>query len=457
MKIGKYACVLTAALLCGVGLGMGPLTESQVERQVRPLIDAEIAPGVSVTVYKNGGVQSFGFGSDTFGGEGKAPDEHTIYEVGSITKVFTGLLLAEAVRRGEAGLDDPLSEHLPEGVRAPERDGKELTLVQLATHSSSLPRMPSNIAPTDPLDPFNGYTPKSLWRFIGSWRPERAPGSEYEYSNLGMGLLGQLLADEAGMDYATLVQTRICEPLGLEDTRIEPTEAQRSRVATGHLEGKPTPPWHFDALAGCGALHSTTSDLMKFLRANMDPPKGALAESINASHEPHFTMPDGQKVALAWHIARDGSTYWHNGQTYGCSGYMCYNKAFDSAVVVLANGSCEEIAQVGVNILFQLGGADPDPIKMDVPAKVAPEQLERLVGVYQSQVGFAITITRDERRLYAAVTGQGPLRVYPESPTLFKYRAVKAELEFQLDDEAEHAKTLTLFQNGMEFVCTRKE
>ncbi len=432
---------------------LAQIEREKIERLVAPVIEAEMAPGVSVSVSHGGVVQHFGFGTVTFGGD-EEPDERTVYEIGSITKVFTGVLLADAARRGEVGADDPLSAVLPEGVRAPTRDGAEVTLEQLASHTSALPRLPSNLNPAG-TDPYAAYTPDLLWAFVGAWRPARAPGSEYEYSNLGAGLLGQLLADKAGTGYEALVRERVCDPLSLDDTRITLDDDHEARLAPGHADGARVSAWNFDALAGCGALRSTSADVLDFALAAMNPPDSAIGRSLNATKAPRFTLPDGQKVGLGWHIALDGATRWHDGGTGGYSSFVAFNRPMDTAVVVIANGSVAQLSAVGTGVMFAMAGMDPDPISFPKVVHVEPDKLERLVGVYNSDMGFVMTVTREEDRLYAQITGQPALRIYPESPTLFKYRAVVAEVEFALDDAGERGTTLTIFQNGMEILCVR--
>ncbi|MGC1520781.1 MAG: serine hydrolase, partial [Steroidobacteraceae bacterium] len=138
-------------------------------------------------------------------------DGDTVFEIGSITKVFTSLLLADMVQRGEVKLDDPIAKYLPASAKVPERNGHSITLVDLATHTSALPRMPANFRPKDPANPYADYTDEQLYAFLSSYELIRDVGAKYEYSNLGFGLLGQGLAHRAGTDYETLVETRICD------------------------------------------------------------------------------------------------------------------------------------------------------------------------------------------------------------------------------------------------------
>ena len=194
----------------------------------------------------------------------------TIFEIGSATKVFTSLLLADMVQRGEVALNDPVAKFLPAGVSVPERNGRQITLVDLATHTSGLPRLPANLNPKDPNNPYADYTPEQLYQFLSSYQLPRDIGAQYEYSNLGGGLLGFALARRAGMSYEALVKSRICDPLGMKDTGITLTPEMKARFAVGHDQGLArVENWDLPTLAGAGALRSTANDLLAFVSANI--------------------------------------------------------------------------------------------------------------------------------------------------------------------------------------------
>jgi len=184
-------------------------------------------------------------------------DASTVFEIGSISKVFTTMLLADMVVRGEVSLEDPVSKYLPDSVRVPSRNGREITLLHLATASSGLPRLPTNMAPDDITNPYADYGVDELYAFLGSYTLPRDPGASYEYSNLGMGLLGHLLSLEAGKPYEALVIERILEPLAMTETRITPTPAMRERIAQGHsADLEPVANWTFDVIAPAGGWFS---------------------------------------------------------------------------------------------------------------------------------------------------------------------------------------------------------
>ena len=154
-------------------------------------------------------------------------DGNTVFEMGSISKVFTGALLADMVARGEVKLDDPIAKYLPQTVKVPSRNGRQITLLDLATQSSGLPRLPSNMRPADFSNPYADYSVQQLYEFLSGYSLTRDPGQRYEYSNLGVGLLGHVLALRAGKSYEEILKERILDPLGMNDTRVDATPSMK--------------------------------------------------------------------------------------------------------------------------------------------------------------------------------------------------------------------------------------
>ena len=226
-------------------------------------------------------------------GDPRTLDGDTIFEIGSVTKVFTSLLLADMVNRKEVALDDPAAKYLPENVRMPERSGKSITLLDLSTHSSGLPRLPGNLKPKDPRNPYADYSVDDLYQFLSGYTLPRDPGSEFEYSNLGAGLLGHLLAYRAGTDYESLIGTRITQPLSMPDTGITLSSSMKQRMATGHNAMlAPVANWDLPTLAGAGALRSSANDMLTFLEAFLGYKESPLAPAMKAMLE--VRRPAGQ-------------------------------------------------------------------------------------------------------------------------------------------------------------------
>jgi CubicO group peptidase (beta-lactamase class C family) len=292
-----------------------------------------------------------------------------------VTKVFTALLLADMAERGEVRLSDPAARYLP-GARDA---AGPVTLADLATHTSGLPRLPGGLswsARLSPRDPYAHYP--ASWFRRSARRALRAGsgGSPYAYSNFGYGLLGYLLARAAGSDYETLVTTRVCGPLGLADTAFGVPGPSRDRKAQGYQDGRPVPDWRMGALAGAGALYSTAADLARFLHACLAAsagtaaagtvavgtgpvgtgPDGPLAPAIRAALAPRQPVPGGD-ISLAWHHARRGDhrIIWHNGMTGGFSAMIAFDPDRGLGVAALANSACRPPSPLDAAVMAALG------------------------------------------------------------------------------------------------------
>jgi CubicO group peptidase (beta-lactamase class C family) len=284
--------------------------------------------------------------------DGTTPNEHSLFEIGSISKVFTGILLADRVGKGKMKLENPVENYLPDSVTVPERAGKKILVRQLSTHTSGLPRMPSNINFNSSKDPFAAYDETLLYEYLSNHKLERDIGSEALYSNLAVGTLGHIMSREAGTPYEALIKENICRPLGLSNTTISMTEDQRSRLAMPHSRGLNDHIWHFDCLAGAGAIRSTASDMLQFLAANAFP-EGSLEDAIKLSQQVHGEQKLGKaQVGLGWIIAeRDSSTVLlHDGATGGYRAFAAVIKGPKRAVVVFTN-STTDVTDIALSIL----------------------------------------------------------------------------------------------------------
>ena len=314
----------------------GDLAESLKSGELAPATGA----GVTIAVVKHGVRRVFSYGV-------AKPD--SIFEIGSISKTFTGLILAQMVVQGKVKLDEPVRELLPAGTVA-KPAGAEITLVDLATQHSGLPRMPEDFAPKDNDNPYADYLPASLYAYIGKHGVAKPADAGFLYSNLGFGLLGQALADRAGVAYSELLKKEVTGPLGLKDTTVSLSAEQQARFIPGHDgDHLPAHAWDLVAFAGAGAIRSTASDMLAYLEANLHPeairtvtsqPESAtLPAAFKLDHELRSDAMPGMRIALAWlHESASGNT-WHNGATGGYSSYAFFNPEGDYAAVVLLNTS----------------------------------------------------------------------------------------------------------------------
>jgi len=430
--------------------------ESVVRDIIKPRVDTGRFAGIAVGfVTPDGRQQVTAYGPRA----GVTPfDANTVFEIGSITKTFTTSILADMVSKKEVALDDPVVKHLPPGTRVPARDGKQITLLDLATQTSGLPRMPSNIGLTDARNPYASYTTAMMYEFLAGYTLPRGIGEQYEYSNIGMGLLGQALAHRAGKDFETLVTERVLTPLGMGDTRIALTPPLRSRLAPGHNEvGDPQGLWDLPAIAGAGALRSTLSDMLRYVRANADSSSKPLGSVLAVTHAMRRPGPVPQvSVGLAWHRTRTpgGHTIvWHNGGTGGYRSFAGYDESTGLGVVVLTN-SAVGVDDIALHLLDPAVPLAPLP-KRRVAVTVAPDILQRYPGEYVLAPTFSITITYEGGALFAQGTGQPKFAVLAESPTQFFLRGVDAQLTFTSDSTGT-VTGLILHQGGQNLPARRK-
>jgi serine-type D-Ala-D-Ala carboxypeptidase/endopeptidase len=385
----------------------------------------------------------------------------TIFEIGSMTKVFTSLVLMDMVRKGEVALTDPVSKYLPASVKVPERNNKKITLQDLSTQSSGLPRMPTNFHPKDDSNPYVDYSVEQLYQFISGYQLTRDIGAQYEYSNLGVGLLGHVLTLRAGQDYETMVRTRILDPLGMNSTRVTLTPDMKARLAVGHGPNlDPVPNWDLSpAVAGAGALRSSANDILTFLAANLGYIKTPLAADMAA--EVSIRRPAGapdMQIAYAWHIqSKNGnSIIWHNGGTGGYRTYMGYDPKSRAGVVLLTNiASTADPDDIGRHLLdASYPVRKVEPIKEHVQVTVNTKAFDNYVGSYELAPNAILTVSRTGDDLFTQLTGQPKFQVFPEGERKFFLKVVDAQLTFDADAQGK-ATQVTLHQNGRDITAKR--
>lgn len=263
----------------------------------------------------------------------------SLFEIGSITKTFTGLLLSKMAVQRELDLRDPVRELLPPGVAAAPQ-GFEITLLDLATHHSGLPGMPDNPPPGGLREKMTGYHASDLYDFIRRHGVGKTTNTKFLYSNLGFTVLGAALANRAGAGYPELLQRQITGPLGMKDTAISLSPEQRNRFMPGHgFDSRPTPAWDLDAFASAGGIRSTAGDMLTYLEAQLHPEKSPFPSALRQSQRLWDYVTGEMRIALAWIYDPDTAVYWHNGATGGFTAYACYFPRRDFAAVVLLNAS----------------------------------------------------------------------------------------------------------------------
>lgn len=413
--------------------------DSSIRRHLEARVAAENGAGIVVGVVESGTPRFIGT---------RGVDQRTIFEIGSVSKTFTTTLLAHMVVSGEVKLDDPVQQYLPATVKMPARDGKQITLLDLATSTSGLPRMPP-IEPTDPRNPYADYDATKLYAFLNGYTLPRDPGAAYEYSNLGMGLLGHVLERKGGKPYDVLVRERILAPLGMKETWVVIPAKERARVAQGHnREGEPVLNWDFDVLVGAGGWRSTPEDMARYLEAAMNPPATPLGQAMKLAMTGQRPTGMAQvSIALGWHLIDrpEGQIVLHNGETGGYHTWVGFNRKSGANALVLS-ASAHDIDDIGLNLADStIPRREPPPPRPTV--QVSTAIMDEYVGRYELAPTFAIEVTREGSNLYVQATNQPRFRVFPASETRWFLKVVAAEVEFGRD-AAGKVNQLTLHQGG---------
>jgi serine-type D-Ala-D-Ala carboxypeptidase/endopeptidase len=358
----------------------------------------------------------------------------SVFEIGSITKTFTGALLADMVARGEMRYDDPVQMYLPEGVTMPTWGDRQITLEDLATLFSGLPRRPDNFAPADRANPWFDYTPELLYEFLSGHELRRAPGTEYEYSNLAVGLLGHVLELHTGMTYEQLVRERILDPLRMEMTGVELRGALAEWMTRGHDEdGQVVPYWDVISLAGMGGLRSNVEDLLTYARAHLEPPETPVERALHATLEVRAQITEKAGHTLGWQSWEPGARRMllQGGSTGGYDAMVGFDRDLGVGVVLLTNSGGYEDEIAGD---FLECGPPLDLGDVDVPEEV----LKEYVGSYRAGAG---------RELYVRLEPEGWLtvqrpdfvrsRMYAENHSHFYLRRTPWRFWFQRDEAGE--------------------
>jgi serine-type D-Ala-D-Ala carboxypeptidase/endopeptidase len=426
---------------------------AKIDELSRPLVDADLTVGLVVGVLDGEKRLVRGYGV-TARDSKQTPDIDTMFEIGSVSKVFTGLLLADAVQSGKVALDDPVQKYLPAGVVMPKWGDESVLLWHLSTHTSGLPRDP-DMNGGDPADPLAHITTERLFAALGEASVRWQPGSKYEYSNLAVGLLGAVLARAQGYEsYDALQQRRTTGPLRLKDTWVQRDAARLARMAAPYdADVEPVQMWHLSAMAGSGGISSSMRDMLEFARVQMTPGINPLAAAIAQTQQKHHARDNGEALGLGWDIARDGVTFWKNGHTGGYHAFLAVVPSKGRAVCILANSAqyaCDTLAR---RILQHLDGVAVQPLTIEMPIAVERAVLERYAGNYILGTDTKIEVALRARGLFIQGGGEPPLKLYPRSATEFFCRAGPATITFEVDGPT--VKALVLHQGGQNIRCVR--
>ncbi|MEJ7822694.1 MAG: serine hydrolase [Chitinophagaceae bacterium] len=328
--------------------------DSLMEKLIRPYIQQGHTVGLCIAIISNNKVHHYSYG-EVVKGSNKLPDpQNTIFEIGSVTKTFTSLLLANEVTRKQMSLKDPINKYLPEFIPKQAYKNTAITLVHLANHTSGFPRLPANIFQGDvnPQDPYRHYNADSVYHFLSIHKPNIIPGSQFSYSNFGAGLLGNILSRKSHKTFEELLTGKIFEPLKMHSTKIKLNAKDNIQFAQGYNEkGEPTMPWDLAALQGSGAIRSTLNDMIRYVKAQLGLLNTPLDKAILLTHQVTFQSKENT-IGLGWRIEKQKNhVYWHHsGGTGGFRSFVGFDKKHLFGVVILSN-TAEDVTTIGQSIL----------------------------------------------------------------------------------------------------------
>ncbi|WP_394191483.1 serine hydrolase [Pseudoalteromonas atlantica] len=436
--------VVLITLIIAIASGSSSAANAELEKVLKHKVETEkLSVGIAVAIIENGQVSFINVGvanKET----AQEIDQNTLFEIGSVSKVMTSTALATFVDEGTLKLSDPVQNYLPKSVKLPMKNDKAITFESLASHRSGLPRLPSNMQFSNPLNPYVDYTTEMMYEFLNQYTLPREVGESPEYSNLAVGLLGHTLAKIDDMNYEQMLMQRVLKPLKMKDTFVDVPKSALTRRSKGHNGNlETTDYWQLPAMAGAGAVVSDATDMALYLKANMQ--QNELASAIKLTHQPTAEFGNSlTKVGLGWIIqgTADGDVYMHNGQTGGFASFIGFNPTSHKGIVILSNTSIL-MDEVGYSYLTNSLAS----LKLTTPVKVAEAELAKLIGRYELVPGFILSITHDEDKLFVQGTGQPRLPLTANSINEFVNNAVKARIQFELDANG-IATSLTMYQGG---------
>ncbi|MFD2366773.1 serine hydrolase [Pseudoduganella sp. GCM10020061] len=421
--IPRHAAPFLAASLLASAAVAAPQLDQNIRESLQSRVDTGGLASVVVGLVEGGetSIHVFRKSSATL------PDEHSVFEIGDVSKTFTALLLAQAAKTGSVRLEQPVATLLP-GYSIPSYQGAPITLLDLATHASGLPRQPGNMPLERPLDPYSDYQLSGMRAFLAGHQLTRKPGAVYEYSHLGYGLLGSALAAQAKLPFPQLVRDRITGPLGMDSTGLALAPALRDRVMPGFMpSGQVSPNWTMDAMAGTSAISSTVPDMLRYLSAMMRAEKGS---PYAMTVQPRRAVDAvGTQSGLAWKLAtlRGARIAWHEGRTGGYGSFAGFTLDGRRGVVILTN-TAAAMEEVGLNALVP--GGKPERVLL----RQSPAALAAYAGRYELTPGVIVTL-RPSRGggLIEHTTGQGKGLVFAIGEDRFGTVGSDKELVFQRD------------------------
>jgi len=390
---------------------------------------------LSIGLIHPGGIEYYNYGvlnKDTK----MAPTKESIYEIGSVSKVFTCLLLAEKVQKEEIALDAPIQDWALQDWLLPFVDETYISAKHLCTHSSGLPRLPSNFTPSNFNNPYAEYTVDMLKGSLGTTKLAAKPGTKVEYSNLGLGLLGYALTQHTQKSYEVSLQETITGPMKMKHTTVDVVPANQNLVAQGYgMAGEAVSDWDMPTLIGMGEINSTTEDMLTFLSMQLSPPDTVLGKAIQSTQKTQMNRRDGF-LGLGWHIGLqdEAEIIWHNGGTGGSRSFVAFDPKRQIGLVVLNTGATPFADPLGVSLYKMLRGT---AYQLDIPKilSLSPETLQEYAGEYVLSPEVVLQLSPNANHLLINIAGQPPFPVYPTSKEMFVSIHAPLRFEFQRNND----------------------
>jgi serine-type D-Ala-D-Ala carboxypeptidase/endopeptidase len=357
------------------------IISSQVKSFIFDQIVNKSKAAIVIGFVNPNGTRIFSFGNMSIA-RNLPVNENTLFNIGSITKTFTTLLLADMVKQGLVNLTDPIEKYLPSSVKVPEFNGQKITLEHLATHTSGLPEFPPNFLDKNG-NIIESYDASQLYQALSNTKLTRAPGSQFQYSSFGMGLLGQILSLRAGVSYPQLVKDRILNVLGMNDTKITLSQNETNNsFPVGHRGGKEiTTPTIPVVLADAGAYHSIAPDMLKYISANLGLIHTKLDDAMKLQQLIRYPaisanpMNYTEYAGLGWRILTNFGTevIAHTGAINGWNANVVFIPSKQLGVVALC--SCDptdaDMGNFGF-VLLHLAGSEHLSGKSEAKIHTAP-------------------------------------------------------------------------------------
>jgi len=381
----KYLVFNLAFLLISYKVtGLSSIPED-IQDEVKFRVDNHFCPGIAIGVIDSSGTEFFCYGKLSYNSN-KNVDKNTIFQIGSISKIYVSLILAQMVEDKLLSLDDPINKYLPDSIHIPTLNNEIITIKHLSTHTSCLQRE------IEPLDLFNYYNgiKERLYSYLSNIKDTLIVGKKFQYSNVGVDLLAQILINKSGLSYNELLEKYITKPFKLYDTYSFHEHRNSDNIALGHQDQDIYPSWD---LSYSGCILSNANDLALFLKSQFI--ESNINNAINNTHALHFKISNDQFIGLGWLYDNKNKIYQHGG---GTSGFRCligYSLKNKKGVVVLANSifaDCDIFGRL-LDTTFHL--TSYKPVHIDTP------KLKKYAGYYAfEKKNFGISIFFNENKLY---------------------------------------------------------